>query len=130
MAICLALAAVFFGAFVAVERRADHPLFDLSLFRIPTFSGGLAAAFAMNGSLYAMLLYLVLYLQDDLGYSALATGLRLLLISGATTLLVDLRRGVQRTHARPLAYRARPLSGRGGFAAHDRARRQSARGPT
>src|ERR1700728_1317363 len=80
--ICLTLAAVFFVAFVAVERRADPPLFDLSLFRIPTFSGGLAAAFAMNGSLYTMFLYLVLYLQDDLGYSALATGMRILLISG------------------------------------------------
>jgi hypothetical protein len=44
----------------------------------------LAAAFAMNGSLYAMLLYLVLYLQDDLGYSALGTGLRLLIMSGVT----------------------------------------------
>jgi EmrB/QacA subfamily drug resistance transporter len=80
--ICLALAVVLLVAFVAVELRADHPLFDLSLFRIPTFSGGLAAAFAMNGSLYAMFLYLVLYLQDDLGYSALATGTRILLISG------------------------------------------------
>jgi predicted MFS family arabinose efflux permease len=81
---CLALAAVLLGVFVAVERRADHPLFDLSLFRIPTFSGGLAAAFAMNGSLYAILLYLVLYLQDDLGYSALGTGLRLLVMSVVT----------------------------------------------
>jgi EmrB/QacA subfamily drug resistance transporter len=80
--ICLALAPVFLVAFVASERRSAHPLFDLSLFRIPTFSGGLAAAFAMNGSLYAMFLYLVLYLQDDLGYSALATGMRILLISG------------------------------------------------
>jgi hypothetical protein len=40
----------------------------------------------MNGSLYAMLVYLVLYLQDDLGYSALATGIRLLLLIGASTL--------------------------------------------
>jgi predicted MFS family arabinose efflux permease len=69
---------------VAVERRADHPMFDLSLFRIPSFGGGLVAAFAINGSLYAMLLYLVLYLQDDLGYSALQTGLRLLIMSGVT----------------------------------------------
>ena len=68
--VCLALAVVFLGSFVVVEHRR-HPLFDLSLFRIPTFGGGLAAAFAMNGSLFAMLLYLVLYLQDDLGYSAL-----------------------------------------------------------
>ena len=84
VAICLALAFVFLGLFVVVEHRADHPLFDLSLFRIPTFSGGLAAAFAMNGSLYAMLLYLVLYLQDNLGYSALGTGVRLLVMSGVT----------------------------------------------
>jgi EmrB/QacA subfamily drug resistance transporter len=84
VAVCLVLAAVFFVAFVTVELRADHPMFDLSLFRIPAFSGGLAAAFAMNGSLYAMFLYLVLYLQDDLGYSALATGLALLLISGTS----------------------------------------------
>jgi EmrB/QacA subfamily drug resistance transporter len=82
--ICLALAAVFLGLFVAVELRAQNPLFDLALFRIPTFRGGLIAAFAMNGSLYAMLLYLVLYLQDDLGYSALGTGLRLLVMSGVT----------------------------------------------
>jgi EmrB/QacA subfamily drug resistance transporter len=82
--ICLALAGLFFASFVALERRADHPLFDLSLFRIPTFSGGLVAAFAMNGSLYAMFLYLALYLQDDLGHSALATGVQLLLISGTS----------------------------------------------
>src|ERR1700683_2020588 len=78
--ICLVLAAVFLGVFVAVERGADHPLFDLSLFRIPTFSGGLAAAFAMNGSLYAMFFFLAPSLQDNSGYSALATGIRLLLI--------------------------------------------------
>ena len=82
--ICLALAVVLLGAFVIVELRAVRPMFDLSLFRVPTFSGGLIAAFAMNGSLYALLLYLVLYLQDDLGYSALGTGVRLLLLSGAT----------------------------------------------
>jgi EmrB/QacA subfamily drug resistance transporter len=82
--ICLTFAGLFFIAFVALERRAEHPLFDLSLFRIPTFSGGLLAAFAMNGSLYAMFLYLALYLQDDLGHSALATGMQLLLISGTS----------------------------------------------
>ena len=38
----------------------------------------------MNASLFSMLLYLVLFLQDDLGYSALNTGLRLLILSGGT----------------------------------------------
>ena len=82
--ICFCLAAVLLGAFVVIELRVTQPMFDLSLFRTPTFVGGSIAAFAMNGSLFAMLLYLVLYLQDDLGYSALGTGLRLLLLSGGT----------------------------------------------
>jgi EmrB/QacA subfamily drug resistance transporter len=79
---CLVVAAVLLSCFVFAEFRVPHPMFDLSLFRTPTFSGGLIAAFAMNGSLFAMLLYLVLYLQDVLGYSALATGLRLLVSTG------------------------------------------------
>ena len=81
VSVCLILAAFFLVGFVLVERRVAHPMFDLTLFRIPTFSGGLIAAFCMNGSLYTMLVYLVLYLQDDLGYSALDTGLRLLVIT-------------------------------------------------
>jgi EmrB/QacA subfamily drug resistance transporter len=82
--ICLSLGAVFLAVFVVIELRLDQPMFDLSLFRTPTFLGGSIAAFTMNGSLFAVLLYLVLYLQDDLGYSALATGARFLLISGGT----------------------------------------------
>jgi predicted MFS family arabinose efflux permease len=60
-----------------------QPMFDLSLLRKPTFVGGLVAALGMNGSLYAILLYLVLYLQNGLHYSALGTGLRLLVITVA-----------------------------------------------
>ena len=77
-------AVVLLVVFVVIELRVDEPMFDLSLLRIPTFTGGLIAAFAMNGSLFAMLLYVVLYLQDGLEYSALQTGLRLLVMSGCT----------------------------------------------
>ncbi len=87
---CLCLGAVLVATFIAIERRASHPMFDLSLFRIPTFVGGSIAAFTMNGSLFAMLVYLVLYLQDNLGYSALQTGLRLLLISGASLIFATI----------------------------------------
>jgi EmrB/QacA subfamily drug resistance transporter len=79
---CLAAAAVLLVAFVLVERRIAHPMFDLSLFRLPTFTGGSVAAFGLSGSIFAMLLYLVLYLQDILGYSPLATGVRLMVFSG------------------------------------------------
>jgi EmrB/QacA subfamily drug resistance transporter len=80
---CLATAAALLAGFVTAERRVAHPMFDLSLLRTPTFAGGSIAAFAMNGSLYAVLLWLVIYLQDVLGYSAQDAGLRLAIISGA-----------------------------------------------
>jgi EmrB/QacA subfamily drug resistance transporter len=79
---CFAAAAVLLAAFVLAERRSRHPMFDLGLFRKPTFSGGAVAAFTLSASIFAMLLYLVLYLQDILGYSALGTGVRLTLMSG------------------------------------------------
>jgi len=59
-------------------------MFDIRLLRVPTFAGGSISAFAMNGSLYAVLLYLVIYLQDILGYSALGAGLRVSVITLAT----------------------------------------------
>jgi EmrB/QacA subfamily drug resistance transporter len=84
VAICLAAAVVLLAAFVIVERFGRAPMFDLSLFRVPTFAGGSVAAFAVNGCVYALFLYIVLYLQDLLGYSALQTGLRLLIMSAVT----------------------------------------------
>ncbi|HEV7656192.1 MAG TPA: DHA2 family efflux MFS transporter permease subunit [Mycobacteriales bacterium] len=80
----LIAAAVLMAAFLVVEWRGRQPMFDLSLFRLPTFTGGSVAAFGMSASIFALLLYLVLYVQDVLGYSALGTGLRLLVLSGGT----------------------------------------------
>ena len=80
---CFAAAAVLLVVFVLVERRSAHPMFDLNLFRLPTFSGGSVAAFGLSASIFAMLLYIVLYLQDILGYSPLATGVRLMYLSVA-----------------------------------------------
>ncbi len=80
---CFALAAVLMVAFVITELRMAHPMFDLSLFRLPTFTGGSVAAFGLSASIFSMLLYLVLYLQDILGFSALGTGVRVMVLSGA-----------------------------------------------
>jgi EmrB/QacA subfamily drug resistance transporter len=82
--VSLVAGVVLLASFVLAESKVRDPMFALGLFRTPTFVGGLLAALAMNGSLFSMLLYLVIYLQDLLGYSALQTGLRLLLVSGAT----------------------------------------------
>ena len=53
-------------------------MFDLSLFRKPTFSGAAIVAATLSSGLFAMFLYLVLYLQTLLGLSPLQTGLRFL----------------------------------------------------
>jgi EmrB/QacA subfamily drug resistance transporter len=79
----LCAGAVLLAAFVVVEGRVEHPMFSLSLLRVPTFAGGSISAFTMNGSLFAMMLYLIIYLQDVLGYSAQAAGLRISIISVA-----------------------------------------------
>ena len=41
------------------------------------------AAFGLSASIFTMLLYLVLYLQDILGYSPLGTGVRVMFLSGS-----------------------------------------------
>jgi hypothetical protein len=53
-------------------------MFDLKLFRKPTFGGASIAAFTLSSSMFAMFLYLTLYLQTILGLSPLQTGLRFL----------------------------------------------------
>ena len=80
---CLAFAGAALAGFLVAERHVANPMFDLSLLRVPTFAGGSIAAFAMNGSLFAALLFLVIYLQELLGYSAQMAGLQLAIISGA-----------------------------------------------
>ncbi len=84
---CLTGFAVLLVTFLVAEIvQGDRAMFDLKLFRKPTFTGGNIAAFALSGGLFAMFLYLTLYLQDVLGYSALQTGLRFLVLSGGILL--------------------------------------------
>jgi EmrB/QacA subfamily drug resistance transporter len=65
-------------AFVVAELVQEEPMFDLALFRKPTFAGASLAAFAVSSTMFAMFLYLTLYIQTLLGYSPLQTGLRFL----------------------------------------------------
>jgi predicted MFS family arabinose efflux permease len=73
--------AVLLVVFVFVERAQEHPMFELSLFRIPTFTGGAIVAFTLAASMFAMFLYLTLYLQNVLQLSPLETGVRFLPLS-------------------------------------------------
>jgi EmrB/QacA subfamily drug resistance transporter len=83
----LACALVGMILFVIAELvQKDRAMFDLALFRKPTFTGGLIAAFSLSAGFFALFLYLTLYLQDLLGYSALQTGFRFLVLSGGILL--------------------------------------------
>lgn len=78
---CLGGAGFLFAVFLLVQWGAKHPMFDLSLLRKPTFNGGLIAAFGVSASIFSLLAYLVLYIQGVLGFSAVQSGFRLVLLS-------------------------------------------------
>jgi EmrB/QacA subfamily drug resistance transporter len=78
----LIAAGVLLVAFVVIEMRVREPMFDLSLLRVPTFNGGLIAAWGISASLFSLITYLVIYMQSLLGYSAIDAGLRFLPLTG------------------------------------------------
>ncbi len=77
----LAGSAVMLAAFAAIEQRVSEPMLPLHLFRRGAFTGVQLAAAAVSASLFALFLYLTLYLQNYLGYSPLQAGLRYLPIT-------------------------------------------------
>jgi EmrB/QacA subfamily drug resistance transporter len=83
----LIAAAVLMVTFVVIELRVREPMLDLKLLRVPAFNGGLVAAWAVSASIFSLLTYLVIYLQNLLGYSALQAGLRFLPMTGAIFLV-------------------------------------------
>src|SRR4051812_47183208 len=68
-------------AFLAIERRVAEPMLPLELFKRPAFTGVQLAAFAISSSIFALFLYLTLYLQNYLGLSPFQAGLRYLPIT-------------------------------------------------
>jgi EmrB/QacA subfamily drug resistance transporter len=100
---CFVAAVALLVAFVFIERGQRRPMFDLSLFGKPTFSGVSIATLAIGAGMFAMFLYISIYLQDILRYSPLAAGLRFLPLSAlvfAVPLLT--RRLAQRVPARAM----------------------------
>jgi EmrB/QacA subfamily drug resistance transporter len=71
-------AALLMAVFLVAEWRQREPMLDLGLFKRPAMVGVSIAAFAVSASIFAMFLYLSLYLQEVLGYGPFAAGLRFL----------------------------------------------------
>jgi EmrB/QacA subfamily drug resistance transporter len=79
---CFIGSAVLLVAFVVSQLLQRSPMFDLGLLRKPTFVGGLVAAVGVSASVFSLLTYLVIYVQNVLGYSAIGAGVRFLFLSG------------------------------------------------
>ncbi len=107
-------AAALLAAFVAIERRVAEPMLPLSLFRRRAFTGVQLAAFAVSGSMFALFLYLTLYLQSFLGYSPIEAGLRYLPITVASFVAAPLAgMALARVQARYLMSAGLALAGLG-----------------
>jgi EmrB/QacA subfamily drug resistance transporter len=72
--LALALGALLFAGFLAWERRTDHPMLPLALFRRRNFAVGNVQTFSMYAGLGVVFFLLVLFLQQVAGYSALEAG--------------------------------------------------------
>ena len=63
------LFAVFLVGFVMVEKRADQPMVELSLFRNRPFSASNASGFLSFTAMFAVILLMPFYMDEILGYS-------------------------------------------------------------
>ncbi len=82
------------AVFIAIELRVAQPMLPLGLFRNRSFTGAQITAFALSGSMFALFLYITLYMQEIEHLSPLQAGLRYLpftvgtfFVSGATASL-------------------------------------------
>ena len=92
----LAGAAVLLVGFLAIQARVREPMLPLGLFRNGDFTGAQLAAFAISASLFAVFIYVTLYLQQILGMSPVEAGLVYipgtlvnLVVAGTTASMLD-----------------------------------------
>src|SRR4029077_15024201 len=73
-----ALAVVAGALWLRSERRAEHPLLPLDLFRNPTYSAANALGFALSFGFYGQLFLMSLFFQNIQHFGALQAGLAIL----------------------------------------------------
>jgi EmrB/QacA subfamily drug resistance transporter len=81
-----AAGAAIVAGFIAWERRIDHPMLDVSVFRNLRFSAASISITFVFFALMGVMFFLTTYLQSVLGYSALETGVRVLPIAAGMIL--------------------------------------------
>jgi EmrB/QacA subfamily drug resistance transporter len=74
----LAAGVALLAAFVAIERRVDHPLLPLRVVADRSRAGAYLAVAIVGAGMFGVFLFLTYYLQQTLGFSPLETGLAFL----------------------------------------------------
>ncbi|SHN08698.1 MFS transporter [Actinacidiphila paucisporea] len=82
----LSASAALMAVFVWIELRVPEPMLPMRLFRRHAFTGVQLAAFGVSSSLFALFLYLTLYMQNYLGLTPFGTGLRYLPVTAVSFL--------------------------------------------
>jgi EmrB/QacA subfamily drug resistance transporter len=100
----LAAAGVLLAVFVAVEARVAHPLIPLRVVLDRTRGGALLAVLTLGIGLFAVFLFLTFYLQQNLGYSPIRSGVAFLPMIAALAVTATTATGmaVPRVGPRPL----------------------------
>ena len=91
-------------AFVLIERRVEHPLLPLHIVWDRARGGSYTALLVTGAGIFAVFLFLTYFLQQNLGFSPLKTGLAFLPLSAVliiTSTTVQTR-VIQRTGVKPL----------------------------
>jgi EmrB/QacA subfamily drug resistance transporter len=101
---CLAGSAVLLAAFVALQRRAAHPLLPLRVVADRNRGASFLAIGTASAGLFALFLFLTFYLQETKGMTPLETGFAFLPMSFsiAPTVAIVSTRVLPRTGPRPL----------------------------
>ena len=76
----IALSAILMAAFLRDERKSDHPMLPLTLFRNRNVAGGNLIALIVACAMFSMFFFMTLYLQTILGFSPIKAGISFLLI--------------------------------------------------
>ncbi|HVV66711.1 MAG TPA: MFS transporter [Candidatus Saccharimonadales bacterium] len=103
-------ALVFFGIAIAAlatfiwnERRVEHPLVPLGIFRIRNLSGADLMMFCMSAGMFSIFFFTTLYMQEILGYSPVKTGLCFLVMPVIIAIVAtNVPRVIQRVGYKPI----------------------------
>jgi len=102
--VSFAAAVVLLGAFVALQRRVEHPLLPLRVVTDRDRGGAYIAVGLAGAGMFGIFLFLTYYLQETLGFSAIEAGLAFLPMTAALLIGVGLSSAklLPRTGAKPV----------------------------